>query len=264
MSASQRRGAARSGFTIIELMVSIGIISVLLSFALPALMGARGRAGEVRSLANARGVAADMRAFARQFGTWPFRAPGERPPGYPGTPPAGALTVRLWPDGWMSVGDHWQHSRLWPGIVAAVAPWEEHYETWVSPGREHSSLYADDGLPSAFIMTSYLYSNSFIASPALWTEGATADESLIAPTRPTDVGFPSNKVLVWDGDLAYLPRPPRRVEGHWLHATPMAFADGHAAVLNPLDATPGVANPLNNDSATRLHNTPGGVLGRDY
>jgi len=44
----------------------------------------------------------------------------------------------------------------------------------------------------------------------------------------------------------------------------MAFADGHAATHTPHDATPGVANPRNDNDDTRLHNTPDGVHGRDY
>jgi len=143
-------------------------------------------------------------------------------------------------------------------------PWEEHYESWVSPGRNFPSLLSDDGRPVAFVGTSYQYSNSFIASPALWSGSATADDSLITPTKPADVVFPAQKALVWDADLAYLPRPPRWREGHWLHPTPMAFADGHAATHTPHDATPGVANPRNGNDDIRLHNTPNGVHGRDY
>jgi len=78
------------------------------------------------------------------------------------------------------------------------------------------------------------------------------------------VEFPSDKVLVWDGDLAYLPRVPAVVDRFFNHVTPMAFADQHAEALLPQGATPGVANPLNHGDDRRLHNTLGGVLGRDY
>ena len=262
------RSSRPTGFTILELLVSIGIIGVLLAISLPALRNTRASANEVKSLSNARLVAADMAAFAAAFNRWPYARAGERspaaptPPGFPGDQ---AVVPTLPPGAFVSLGTHWDLDRAWAGLVATVAPWEDHFDSWISPGKQGASLA--DRLESGFMtsgLVSYIYSHSFIASPALWSGGAVADESLIAPTKPSDVAFPSNKVLVWDGDLAYLPRPPRRVEGHWFHPTPTAFADGHAAVRTPADAAPGVANPLNNNNNTRLHNTPDGVLGRDY
>lgn len=251
------------GVTLIELMISLGVIAALIAITVPALSGARISAAELRSLSNARQVSADMQAYADRFGHWPFSAPGTAPPGYQETPPAGYLIVQWWPPQaqfFIIVSNHWQHSNLWPGLVAVVAPWEEHYETWISPGAEPSSLYNNNHGPE----TSYLYSNSFVGSPALWSGSAPADSALIAPMKPADVAHPANKVLVWDASLAYLPQRPASVEGHLNHLTPMAFADGHAAVHNPLDAAAGVPNPLNNNNSDRLHNTPGGVQGRDY
>ena len=234
-------------FTIVDVMVTIGVIGVLFSIALPALRGARVRARELRSLVNAQSVSADMSAFASAFGIWPFLSSSDPAPGQmPRTQdtPAGLLAVPWWPENFIiGVDSIWSLGTLWPGLVSRVAPWEAHYGSWVSPGREKVDL-PDLSVQSNYPLprTSYLYSNSFVASPALWSGSASADGSLIAPTKPSDVAFPSNKVLVWDGDLAYLPRPPRRVDGHWLHPTPMAFADGHAAVLAPADATPGAAS----------------------
>jgi len=230
-------------------MVTIGIIGVLFSISLPALLGARTRASELKSLTNARSIVSDMQAYADAKGTYPFVV----------IEPGGAAPVPIWPPGSMQILEQvWSLSWAWPGLVAEVAPWEEHYETWISPGRENVTLAYDTGF-----FTSYRYSTSFLASPALWSGSAATDESLIAPTRPTDVAHPSNKVLVWDGDLAYLPKAPVVVEGFKNHNTPMAFADGHAATHNPLDATPGVENPFNGTS-DRLFNTPDGVRGRDY
>lgn len=252
--ATRRSHDRNRGFTIVELLVSIGIIGVLFSLSLPALLGAKVRASELRSLANARSIASDMHAYADIKGTYPFvkiepggtaSVPTPAPPGYT------AMTI---------LSDVWSLSWAWPGLVAEVAPWEEHWATWVSPGRDPAlPALGDPILPS-----SYRYSTSFVASPALWSGSATADPSLTAPTRPADVAHPANKVLVWDGELAYLPKRPVFVEGHFNHLIPMGFADGHAAVHNPLDATPGVPNPLFFEDSSRLNNTPNGVLGRDY
>lgn len=253
----------RRGMTLIEVMVSLGLIAVLIAITVPALSGARIKASELQSLANARHVAADMQSYADQFGHWPYSAPGSAPPGYPTTPPPNMLTVLWWPSIYTSVSSHWDHSYLWPGLVAVVAPWEEHFQTWISPGAEPSTLFNDTGVPASAVHTSYLYSNSFIASPRVWRGSSSADPTLIAPTRPSDVAHPANKTLVWDWELPYLPQRPMRINGHFNRLTPMAFADGHGAVHNPLNAIPGVTNPFNNTS-TNLSNTPHGVLGRDY
>lgn len=236
--------------------MAIGIIGVLFSLSLPALLGARVRASELRSVSNARSIASDMHAYADTKGHYPFVAiePG-------GTAPVPLPAAYV---GMQILSDVWSLSWAWPGLVMEVAPLEQHYETWISPGRD-PALPSLDGNGSAVVTpVSYQYSTSYLASPALWTESATADPSLIGPTTQADVAHPSNKALVWDQELAYLPKPPVSVDGLKNHLTPMAFADGHAATHNPLDATPGVENPLWFDVSTRLHSTPKGVLGRDY
>lgn len=246
------RQSHRRGFTIIELLVSIGIIGVLFAISLPALLGARVRASELRSVANARSIASDMHAYADVKGTYPFVK----------IVPGGTATVRA-PSTFTAMqilSNVWMLIKAWPGLVMEVAPLEEHYATWVSPGRDTSV----PGLNEPSGLTSYNYSTSFLASPALWSGTATADPDLIRPTKPADVAFPSNKVLVWDSELAYLAKRPPLVEGLSNHPTPMAFADGHAAVHNPLDATPGIENPFQPGEGTRLLDTPNGVLGRDY
>jgi len=268
ISGCELRRAARRGVTLLEVLVAIAVIAVLLGITLPALRGARTAAGQVESVSNARTVASAMLAYADAFGRWPFAYANQSAPGAPrpdGVRPGTIAFPTIPPGSFIGTGDHWQHATLWPGLVALVAPWEEHLHAWLSPGRYDDTI-EEQTKDGQFIgaEVSYLYSTSFIATPALWSGSATADQSLVAPTRPEDVASPANKVLVWDGDLAYRPERSQRFEGHWLAPTPMAFVDGHAAVHHPLDAAPGVANPLNNNSSVRLHNTPGGVLGRDY
>lgn len=262
----------RSGVSIVEVLVAVGVVSVLLSLAFPALLNARARTAEVVSMARTRSIAGDMQAYADMASHWPeatsidaFPSPISVSLDREDFDP-GVLILPWWPQPLHLIADSpWDMALLWPALLSLVTPWEQGIEIWISPGQVGgSSDNQQDGASFRPYRTSYQYSNSSIASPRLWAGAAGADESLIAPTKPSDVAFPANKVLVWDGDLAYLPRPPRRVDGHWLHPTPMAFADGHAAVHTPADAAAGVANPLNNNIDTRLHNTPDGVLGRDY
>ena len=257
-----------AGVTILELLIVIAVVTVLLSMSMAAFRSVRVQSGRTQSLTRARSIASDLRASATQTGRWPYTDQRETASSarIPDVFPSGVIVVPWWPDGsYRGTDSRWDLSLLWPGLIQGVAPWETHYTSWISPGHSYPTL---DSLRQSNVWrspdVSYRYSNSFVASPGLWSGQASADESLIAPTRPEDVAFPANKVLVWDGDLAYLPAPPKRAEGHWFAPTPMAFADGHAAVRQPLDATPGAPNPLNDNSSVRLHNTPDGVLGRDY
>lgn len=251
----------KPGFTITELLVSIGLLGILLSILLPAVGGAKARAGELKSLSNARGIAMSMQAYADTFGVYSFARAGESPVGTSFPFPEGLAPEWDWvpwrePNGGRGYAGHWPLSTFWPGLVGLIAPWSENEETWRSPGQDRDA--------DIVRMPSYEYSNSFIASPSLWMSGTPIDNSLLAPTTPSMVSHPTRKVLVWDDELAYLSRRPEGINGFLNHGAPMAFVDQHAEVRNPLDAVPGFPNPLAEGRARQLHDTPAGVLGRDF
>ncbi len=60
----------RSAFTLVELLVVIGIIALLISILLPSLNGARKQARTVTCLSNLKQMANAQEMYASQFNGW--------------------------------------------------------------------------------------------------------------------------------------------------------------------------------------------------
>ncbi len=261
-----------SAFTLVELLVTIGIIGVLVSIILPSLANARVAAKETQALANQRSVGQTFSGYSNDFKHWPYRSRGVVPDGdgdgapmVPANPEV--LFVNWWPQGVrIGITDHFGQEWLWPGIVSRVVPWPENFKTWVSPGMPTELPDAPDfgGSGGVADQISVRYSNAFVAKPALFKAGSTADDRLLAATAPADVAFPSGKVMLWDAHLAYLRTRPSESGGHFDAMTPMCFADLHAERKNPTQATAGVGNPFRGGATHNLNTTPDGVRGKDY
>src|SRR5690606_31538941 len=114
-------------FTIVEVLVSVGVIALLLAILVPTLRGARKSADEVVVLSNLRGVGVVFERYTQaNRGFYPFIETGSTLQIVPPGEPQGVS---------LSTDDPWVARYAWVTVMHEVAPWREHYATWVNRGR---------------------------------------------------------------------------------------------------------------------------------
>jgi len=251
----------RYAFSLIELLVVIGIIGILLAIILPGLSGARASAMQLQSLSNLRQIYIVFEDYsseyndAHPFGTGNMdlnkggKGKGNFKLGTKGTNGIG-----------MNFGNNWSITGDWPVIVSPIAPWGKFQKVFIDPGVDLAER--------PFPLPSYVYSASFVARPQTWRENAEPKPEYLKPTFASEVRTPSQKVFLWDGDMPYL-RDGLKWKGFDIDIpVPCLFRDGHAELKTPSRATDPIHNPFIKDdgklSIGRLFNTENGVLGRDY
>jgi len=246
----------RRAFTLVEVLVTIGIVAVLIGILIPALAGTKESAYEVKSLANLHSIGQTLANHAGAYSDeYPF---------YAGSDPLYIAPDTGGERPYTSFVPAWLFAHHWPAAegIHDVAPWPEHYETWLSPGAETSNDFPAwrmrDGDALVFRPPSYHYSNSFIGDPRNWTDDPPSWEDAYKKSHLSDVRYPSGKVVMWDNDRPYLlpqPEPDDR--------RPVLFVDSSASLRLDSDATPPARNP--NGIYREVYNdTPMGVLGRDF
>lgn len=238
----------RRGFSLVELLITIGIIGLLVGLLIPALAGSRRRAMETRTLAHLRQIGISLELYVNgSRDTYPFH-----PPGLPfvfGTPesPGGII---------YSSDSPWSLAWGWPTLFHQFAPWPEHFRLWAGGEPSDGANEWTDAEGRARNPVYHL-SNSFIASPQAWMNQG---EARVRPVRSHEVRFNSAKVTLFDRHRPYLRGEERLSDRRGVLA-----ADGSGHTAHDTDAAPPVPNRLREPGLTpaRYHDTPSGVQGRD-
>jgi len=215
-TAMHRITRARA-FSLIELLVTIGVIAVLLGILLPALASVRSRAENVRVLSNLRQTHAIFELYAAEQSAGHFPHYG--------------------PDDWVRFqntqlkgGSAFHATIYWSAALEDLAPWEDWFQLWIVdqyrrlPDKPWESD-PDSGFGSINGITSFSMSRTLTARPQLWRGEPVDDPSrFFKPVRFAEVRFPSNKVLLWQSGRALhqldAPRETMR--------RAVLFVDGHA------------------------------------
>jgi prepilin-type N-terminal cleavage/methylation domain-containing protein/prepilin-type processing-associated H-X9-DG protein len=245
----------RFGFTLVEILVSIAVISILIAILLPALGHARTRAWRLKSETNLRSLGQFFEMYVNESANT-----------YPAAQPNRFYNHFI---GLSATMGHWQAAQYWHVLFGETLRWDQHESLLLSPGATRVTSGPVIPLPRS----SYTYSASFLGSPDIWSgrDLSTLDEQqwtqLRRPARSHQVRSASSKVLLWEWELPYIRRD--LILDSFANLTenvPMLFADGHVAGHIPSEATTGVRNfdPTAQDPYQNLHNTPQGVQGADY
>ena len=245
----------RPAFTVTVLLVSISVIAILISLLAPALRAVKVSAAEAQSLSRIRNVGMVLElATEAAGGDYPFAPPDT----WLDATPDGRSHL-----GTFRTGDPWALRYAWPTLVHDVAPWREHYETWLSPGTEHDPEAPWRRPSGQTLWPSFEYANAFIADPRLWSETIPEEEldpaKIVTAQRRSTLRSPSAKALSFDADRTYL-LPQDRVRAPRAILT----ADGAAALRRDDDARPPVPNPLRSGEPWLYHDTRDGLAGRDF
>jgi len=239
---------SRRGWTLLELLVSIGIIALLIALLIPAIGAARKAAGLSAIASHQRGVLDVLLQYTADHGDQ-FPYYGE----------AGTIHAELRDrHGNVVATGHWSHPYYW-GFFLEVNGYDG-WQSAITPAGP--SAARGDAIDRNQAWTSlHILTNTAYATPQFWTAGGDRSPQQLRAMRVSDVLYPSEKGLLVmaatdrDDPAGDIAAPASR---RWS----VAFPDGHVETPRVSDLRPGLVDPPDFDGIPVL-DTKDGLHGRD-
>lgn len=237
-----------------EVLVVILVIGLLIGLTIPAMASVRARAALTKSIANLHSLSLTMHAYHDRYGAYPYMNDAQV---LTFTPTDQQPSLRV------GISPAWDVERYWVCLMHDVAPWREHYQSWISPGlaRDKGRAWLPPGSgPDASgtgIDPSYRLTNAVLATSATWSATREGDAAM-GPQRDDSFTQPSAKVLMFDADAPFYPGGIGQGDSR-----PLLFADASSSAERDAKILPPVPNRLRSVPPRLYHDTRDGVKGRD-
>jgi type II secretory pathway pseudopilin PulG len=234
-------------FTLVELMVTIGIIAVLLGILLPVLGSAKSAGRQTVLLANQREAMRTVEHYAADHDDEVPSAGDE----------SGVTASWTWNDEPVTV-DYWHQPEYWAWMLQSRG-----YAGYVALGPNATPTAFDDQEGEASCCgelgrrAMHVLSPTTLARPALFHDGAAADRELNEPMRFSSVADPAAKGVLMQLHGRTEAQRTGAGASFLIH-----FADGHGADVRQSLLRPGarIAIPF---GGLPVMTTKDGVRGRD-
>ena len=219
----------RLAFTLVELLVVVGIIAVLIGLLLPVVVGARRSANQAACASNLRQWAIALNLYADQNQNWlPRRGQGQKP----------AQTLTNYDDWFNALPPVLGQPSFQTLVTNGQMPTTDTRSLWICP--ELSGAANQYGLLFGYAMNMAL-----------------SVRNAVQPDRITRVGSGSTMVFLSDGPAGYCstlpflstgasPAPFNPVARHKSRVN-IAFLDGHVAAIDAAYVGINVGDPKHDD-----------------
>ena len=242
----------KSGFTLVELLVSIAVIAVVLAISIPALKSGKDRGLVARSLSGHKNIMVMLDAYSSdRDGVHPY-AYTKREGSF--AHPVYVVSDHL-QDGYSAASMRLQ-AKIWSSVLAKE---NSGLSAIVYQGR-WAPIVGND-VPNGLIGGSYIATSTLFAHPTYFAlDSDSAQARHLKPTRASFIQFPSSKVMF--EDLESWGRIPNAEDTEMRSAT-FSFADGSAAAMSQAEFTGDWVDRVAAWQSEPGHTTLDGLAGRD-